>query len=131
MKNSILLFCMVLLLIGFKTEAQIIVVKPGGKEPVLKIGGLLQVQSDVGDRGDSRFTTGDDRFYLRRARLNAVGNFLEDFDFKVEIDMSATLSNSTTSISTSNLRAQLTDGYVTWNKYSYANIRGGQFKSPF
>jgi hypothetical protein len=47
-------------------DAQIFVVKPRGKEPVLKVGGLLQVQADVGDRGDGRFTIGDDRFYLRR-----------------------------------------------------------------
>jgi phosphate-selective porin len=112
-------------------ESQTIVVKPGGKEPVLKIGGLLQIQADSGDRGDSRFTTGDDRFYLRRARLNAVGNFLEDFDFKLEMDLFGILSNSQTSISTNNVRAQLTDGFINWNKYSYANVRGGQFKTPF
>jgi phosphate-selective porin len=108
-----------------------IAVKPAGKEPELKIGGLLQAQADFGDRGDTRFTTGDDRFYLRRARLNATGSFLEDFDFRLELDLSASLSNNSTSLSTSNLRAQMTDGYVNWNKYAAANIRGGQFKSPF
>lgn len=108
-----------------------IVVTPAGKEPILKIGGLLQVQADFGERGDGRFTTGDDRFYLRRARLNATGSFLEDFDFRLEMDLSASLSNNSTSVSTSNLRAQLTDGYVNWNKYVQANIRGGQFKTPF
>jgi len=124
-------FCILLLiLIPLIADAQI-VAKPAGKEPTLKIGGLVQAQADFGDRGDARFTTGDDRFYLRRARLNAQGTFLEDFDFRVELDLSGSLSNNPTSISTSNLRAQMTDGYVTWNKYSYANIRGGQFKSPF
>jgi phosphate-selective porin OprO and OprP len=113
------------------SEGQIIVVNPGGKESVLKIGGLLQVQADAGDRGDSRFTTGDDRFYLRRARLNATGNFLEDFDFKLEMDLFGSLSNSPTSISSNNVRAQLTDGYINWNKLAYANVKGGQFKTPF
>lgn len=108
-----------------------IVVTPAGKEPTLKIGGLIQAQADFGDQGDSRFSTADDRFYLRRARLNATGSFLEDFDFRIELDLSASLSNNSTSISTSNLRAQLTDGYVNWNKYAAANIKGGQFKSPF
>ena len=108
-----------------------VVVTPAGKEPVLKIGGLLQAQADFGDKGDSRFTTGDDRFYLRRARLNATGSFLEDFDFRLEMDLSGSLSNNATSVSTSNLRAQMTDGYVTWNRYAAASIRGGQFKSPF
>jgi phosphate-selective porin OprO and OprP len=130
MKNFYLVFCIVVL-IGINAEAQIIVVQPGGKEPVLKIGGLLQVQADAGDRGDSRFTTGDDRFYLRRARLNATGNFLEDFDFKLEMDLFGSLSNSPTSISSNNVRAQLTDGYINWNKLEYANVKGGQFKTPF
>jgi phosphate-selective porin OprO and OprP len=124
-------FFLVILLIGIKAESDEVVVKPAGKETVLKIGGLLQVQADVGDRGDSRFSTGDDRFYLRRARLNAVGNFLEDFDFKLELDLFGSLSNSSTSISSNNVRAQLTDGYINWNKLTYANVRGGQFKTPF
>ncbi len=105
--------------------------KPAGREPTLKIGGLIQFQADFGERGDSRFTTADDRFYLRRARLNANGNFLEEFDFKVELELSGSLSNNSTSVSTSNLRAQLTDGYVNWNRHAGANIKGGQFKSPF
>lgn len=108
-----------------------IAVTPAGREPTLKIGGLLQVQADFGDRGDGRFTTADDRFYLRRARLNATGSFLEDFDFRLELDLSASLSNNSASINTNNLRAQLTDGFVNWNKYAWGNIRGGQFKTPF
>lgn len=131
MKICYWILCIDLLLLATYSEAQIIVVKPNGKEPVLKIGGLLQVQADFGDRGDSRFTTGDDRFYLRRARLNASGNFLEDFDFKLEMDLFGSLSNNPTSISSANVRAQLTDGYINWNKYSYANVRGGQFKTPY
>ncbi|HSP07578.1 MAG TPA: porin [Acidobacteriota bacterium] len=122
--------CVMFLGLCVSCQAQI-VVTPAEREPVLKIGGLLQVQADFGDQGDGRFTTGDDRFYLRRARLNATGSFLEDFEFKLEMDLSASLSNNSTSVSTSNLRAQLTDGYVNWNKYASANIRGGQFKSPF
>ncbi|HEV7506215.1 MAG TPA: porin [Thermoanaerobaculia bacterium] len=100
-------------------------VKPAGKEPSLTIGGLLQVQFDAGDKGDSRFANDNDRFYLRRARLNASGRFLEEFDFRLEMDLSGTLANTT------GLRAQMTDGYITWNRYSEANIRVGQFKTPF
>jgi phosphate-selective porin len=91
--------------------------KPAGKEPTLTIGGLLQVQAEFGDRGDTRFGSDNDRFYLRRARLNASGKFLEEFDFRVEGDFAGTLAN------TSALRAQLTDGYVTWNRYPEANVR--------
>src|SRR5258706_403816 len=100
-------------------------VKPAGREPSLTIGGLLQVQFDAGDKGDSRFANDFDRFYLRRARLNASGRFLEEFDFRLELDLAGSLSNS------SALRAQMTDGYITWNRYPEANIRVGQFKTPF
>lgn len=100
-------------------------VKPSEREPTLAIGGLLQVQMDVGDRGDSRFTNDNDRFYLRRARLNATGKFLEEFDFRLELDLAGSLSNS------SALRAQMTDGFINWNRYPAANVRAGQFKTPF
>ena len=100
-------------------------VKPAGKEPTLAIGGLLQVQAELGDRGDSRFGNDNDRFYLRRARINATGRFLEEFDFRLEADFAGTLSN------TSGLRAQLTDGFINWNRHPEANVRIGQFKTPF
>ena len=106
-----------------------IVVQPAGKEVSLKIGGLVQVQADIGDKGDGRLTTADDRIYLRRARLNAIGTFLEEFDFKLEVDASGSLGNNPTI--SSNLRVQLTDCYINWNKYSRANIRGGQFKTAY
>jgi phosphate-selective porin OprO and OprP len=100
-------------------------VKPAGKEPVLTVGGLLQMQADFADRGDARFTDDHDRFYLRRARLNAAGRFLEEFDFRLELDLAGGLSN------TSGLRAQMTDGYINWNRFPAANVRAGQFKTPF
>ncbi len=100
-------------------------VKPAGREPTLSIGGLLQVQAELGDKGDARFGSENDRIYLRRARLNATGKFLEEFDFRLEGEFAGTLAN------TSSLRAQLTDAYITWNRHSYANVRFGQFKTPF
>lgn len=113
-------------LAGLAAQAQAPgVVKPAGKEPTVSIGGLLQVQAEAGDRGDSRFGSDNDRFYLRRARINATGKFLEEFDFRIEGDFAGTLSN------TSSLRAQLTDGFVTWNRYPAAKVRMGQFKTPY
>lgn len=100
-------------------------VTAAGREPTLTIGGLVQAQVEFGDQGDSRFGSSNDRIYLRRARINAGGRFLEEFDFRVEVDMAGTLSNTT------GLRAQLTDGYVNWNRYPAANVRIGQFKAPF
>jgi phosphate-selective porin OprO/OprP len=118
------LACLSLLLLAVSASAQSLgVVKPAGKEPTLTIGGLLQVQADFGDRGDARFA--NDRFYIRRARLNATGKFLEEFDFRLELDLAGNLGNTT------GLRAQMTDGYITWNRYREANVRVGQFKTPF
>lgn len=49
---------------------------PAGSKPTITLGGLLQVQAEASDRGDARFGTDNDRFYLRRARLSVNGRFL-------------------------------------------------------
>jgi phosphate-selective porin OprO/OprP len=100
-------------------------VTAAGREPKLTLGGLLQVQGEAGDRGDGRFGSANDRFYLRRARLNAQGRFLEEFEFRLEAEFGGSLAEA------SSLRAQMTDGYIQWNRYTAANVRLGQFKSPF
>lgn len=128
MRRDALRISLTLLLLGFPALAGAQVagtVKPAGREPSLTIGGLVQAQADFGDRGDARFTNDSDRYYLRRARLNASGRFLEEFDFRVELDLAGSLGN------TAGLRAQLTDGYLTWNRYPAASVRVGQFKTPF
>jgi phosphate-selective porin len=100
-------------------------VKMNGKAEALQLGGMMQVQAEAGDRGDTRFSDGNDRLYLRRVRLNAAGRFLEKFNFRAELELAGSLAN------TSAFRAQLTDGYVNWNRYDSANVRLGQFKTPF
>lgn len=111
---------------AFGQEKGSVTVLAADGEASLSLGGLLQVQFENGDRGDSRFpATGEDRFYLRRARMNATGTFAEQLDFRVEFDLAGTLG------STNGLRAQMTDGYVNWNHYAGAQIRAGQFKTPF
>ncbi len=119
--------CLILLSLAQSASAQADAgtVKAAGSEPTLTFGGLIQAQFEGGDRGDSRWANGNDRFLLRRARLNGTGRFLEHFDFRVELDLAGTLSNTT------GLRAQLTDGYINWNQFSAANIKVGQFKTPF
>ncbi len=110
---------------AFAQQSPNAVVTPAGREPTLAIGGLIQAQAEFGDRGDARFSNDNDRFFLRRARLNATGKFLEEFDFRLELDLAGSLTN------TSALRAQATDAYVNWNRYRWANVRVGQFKTPF
>jgi len=100
-------------------------VKPAGKESSLQVGGIIQGQLETGDRTDSRFSSDNDRLYLRRARLNATGKFSEHFDFRVEID------GSTGPAESSGLRAQLVDAFINWNRSESMNVRVGQFKSPF
>ena len=111
--------------LGLEGRAGQTIVKPAGREPTVSIGGILQAQSDFGDKGDARFTTGNDRFYLRRARLNIQGRFLEEFDFRLEGEFAGTVAEA------SGNRAQLTDAYINWNRFEAANVRLGQFKSPF
>jgi phosphate-selective porin len=101
------------------------VVKPAGKETALKLGGLIQAQADFLDKGDSRWGSDFDRFYLRRVRLNASGSFLENFDFRIELELAGGLGEA------GGLRAQLTDGFINYHQFQWANVRVGQFKTPF
>ena len=106
---------------------------PGEEKPAkdappavaVRFGGLLQVQADGGDRGDSRFPDTDVRFYLRRVRASAAATLPEGFEAKLEVELAGTLS------STTNLRAQLTDAYVGWKGNGAIRVRAGQFKSAF
>lgn len=100
-------------------------VKPAGKEPKLQIGGMLQLQGETGDTVAGRFTDENDRILVRRARLTTSGSFTEHVDFRLEGEFSGTAGSS------SNLRAQMTDGYVTFTRWPAAAIRAGQFKTPF
>ena len=112
--------------LGLGGAASLTAVKPAGKEPVLTLNGLVQVQGEFGDKGDARFGSANDRFFLRRARLGAAGRFLEEFDFKLEGEFANSLAGSTTAAS-----AALTDGYINWSHFTWANVRAGQFKTPF
>jgi phosphate-selective porin OprO/OprP len=91
----------------------------------VQLSGMLQTQAEAGDQGDSRFSDGSDRLYLRRARLGVGGRFIEELNFRLEMELAGSLTN------TSAFRAQLIDAYANWNRYDSANVRVGQFKTPF
>ena len=59
-----------------------------GSELKLVLGGFIQANFEGGDVSafEGRFgqTALDDRFRLRRARINLTGEFAEQFDFKIE-----------------------------------------------
>ena len=112
--------------LGYDGKTPLVVVKPSGKESKLNIGGYFQGHAEFGDEPDVRFRGIEDRAYIRRARVNVTGAFAENFDFKVESDFGANSMAETTGY-----RAQITDAYLNWNRYSFANVKFGQFKTPF
>ncbi len=105
-------------------------VHPGGSEFKLTLGGYLQINLESGDVSAFEGRFGEnalkDRFRLRRARVNLIGDFAEQFDFKVEGDFGQGdgLPDSRTAFSG-------TDIFVNWHGIPEANIRVGQFKAPF
>jgi phosphate-selective porin OprO/OprP len=111
--------------LGLEVVARQNDLKSAPKAESIQLSGMLQTQGEAGDQGDSRFSDGNDRLYLRRARLGVGGRFLEEFNFRLEMELAGSLTN------TSAFRAQLTDAYANWNRYDSANVRVGQFKTPF
>jgi phosphate-selective porin OprO and OprP len=111
--------------LGLEVVARQADVKMNGAAENLQLGGLIQVQGETGDRGDTRFSTSNSRVFLRRARINLGGRFVQEFNFRAEVELAGSLAD------TSGFRAQLTDAYLDWNRFDAANIRVGQFKTPF
>ena len=62
---------------------------------------------------------------LYSARINVQGSFPEHFDFKAELDVAGGLGSA------SGVRAQATDLYTQWTRYPLAQLRAGQFKTPY
>jgi len=105
-------------------------VVPRASELKLVLGGYIQVNFEDGDVSafEGRFgqTAIDDRFRLRRTRINLTGDFAENFDFKVEGDFGAGdgLNSNRTGFSA-------TDIFINWHQFAEAQIKVGQWKAPF
>lgn len=112
--------------IGYDGKTPLTVVKAGGKEQKLSLGGYIQMHGEAGDAPDSRFVGINDRILLRRARMTIKGAFAENFDFTLQSDFG---NNSIGGVA--GYRAQLADAFVNWSKYDLANVQIGQFKTPF
>jgi phosphate-selective porin len=134
-----------------------IYVAPGGPEIKLTLGGFIQVNFEDGDVSafEGRFGSAalKDRIRLRRARINLIGEYGENFDFKIEGDFETSdtaitaLQSITTTIdkktgdiksikttTTSNSsRASFsaTDIFINWHQFPEAQIKVGQWKAPF
>ncbi|HVM60962.1 MAG TPA: porin [Verrucomicrobiae bacterium] len=122
------------LLSSAETKEPALFVIPGGKEGKLVLGGYFQGNAEFGDvdayRGSWSGTKGHDsrvfdRFRIRRARIGAWGDFWENFDFKVmgDFDQSDGTSPRTA--------FSATDVYLNWHRLPEANIKFGQFDTPF
>ena len=124
-------------------EEKPVYVVPGASEIKLTLGGLLQTQYEVGDVSafEGRFGSSaiDDRFRLRRARINVTGDFADEFDFKLEgefaqSDLALTVRDSTgRTLASNSTRTSFgaLDIFANWHRFPEFNIKVGQFKAPF
>jgi phosphate-selective porin len=105
-------------------------VQQRGPELKLVLGGFIQVNFEDSDafafNGNFGQSAIDDRFRLRRARVNLTGDFAEQFDFKVEGDFGQNdgTNNNRTAFSG-------TDIWLNWHQFPAAQIKAGQYKAPF
>jgi phosphate-selective porin OprO/OprP len=111
--------------LGLEVVARQPDVRSSGAASAVQVGGLLQAQAEEGAQVDQRFPDDRPRFFLRRARVNLSGRFVDDFSFRTEIELAGSQGAA------SGVRAQLTDVFVTWTRYLGAAVRVGQFKTPF
>ena len=113
-------------------EKKPVYVVPAGPEYKLALGGYIQMNFEDGavSAFEGRFPDGPnqvkDRFRLRRARINLIGDFAENFDFKVEGDFEQGdgLSGGRDGFSA-------TDIFINWHQFPGANVKVGQWKAPF
>lgn len=124
-------------------EKKPIYVVPGASEIKLTLGGLLQSQYEAGDVSafEGRFGSGaiDDRFRLRRMRINVTGEFAEQFDFKLEgefaqTDTALTVRDATGQTLASNSTRTGFGGldlWANWHRFPEFQIKVGQYKAPF
>jgi phosphate-selective porin OprO and OprP len=105
-------------------------VQQRGPELKLVLGGFIQANVEGGDafafNGNFGQTAIDDRFRLRRARINLTGDFAEQFDFKMEGDFA--LSDG---LNNNRLGFEATDIWVNWHQFPAAQVKVGQYKAPF
>lgn len=112
--------------LGWDGKTPLSVVKVGGNEQKLTLGGFVHAQFETGGAPDTRYTGINDRFLMRRTRVNLAGSFAENTAFKIEADFGNNSIATKTGIS-----GQLTDAFVNWTPDSRASLRFGQFKTPF
>jgi phosphate-selective porin OprO and OprP len=125
-----------------KEDKKPVYVIAGASEIKLTLGGLLQTQYEAGDvfAFEGRFGSGaiDDRFRLRRARINVTGEFAEQFDFKLEgefaqSDVTLTVRDGGRTLASNSTRTAFggLDLWANWHQFPEFQIKIGQYKAPF
>ena len=113
-----------------EVEKPPVFVVPRASELKLVLGGYIQANFEGGDVSafEGRFgqTALDDRFRLRRARINLTGEFAEHFDFKIEGEF-----ENSDGISSNRTAFSGTDIFANWHQFPEAQIKVGQWKAPF
>lgn len=124
-------------------EKKTVYVVPGASELKLVLGGFIQMQYEAGDvfAFEGRFGSAaiDDRFRLRRARINLTGDFAEHFDFKMEgefeqSDVTLTVRDATgRTLASNSTRTAFgaTDIWINWHQFPEFQIKAGQYKAAF
>jgi phosphate-selective porin OprO and OprP len=126
-------------------EKKPVYVLPGASEIKLTLGGYIQAQYEGGDVSafEGLFVEGagatKDRFRMRRARINLIGDFAEQFDFKIEgdfeqSDVGITVRDATgRTLASSSTRTAFgaTDIFINWHRFPEFNVKIGQYKAPF
>src|SRR5438105_7027846 len=124
-------------------EKKPLYVVPAASEVKLALGGFIQMQYEAGDvfAFEGRFGSAaiDDRFRLRRARINLIGDFAEHFDFKMEgefeqSDVTLTVRDATgRTLASNSTRTAFgaTDIWINWHQFPEFQIKAGQYKAAF
>lgn len=101
--------------------------KSAGAALEVRLGGMLQVHGEFGDDGDARWagTCRNDRVFIRRARVHLLGSFLEHVNFKLQGDFAGSLA------ATEGVKLSMTDGWINYNRFDWANFKVGQYYPSF
>src|SRR5713226_2235930 len=90
--------------LGLEVVARQPDVRSSGAANSVQVGGLIQAQAEQGGQVDLRFPDDRPRFFLRRVRVNVSGRFIDEFNFRTELELAGSQGAA------SSVRAQLTDG---------------------
>lgn len=86
----------------------------------IKIGGYVIGEYQYSSQKDK---TPKDNFSTRLVRVSADGKILNDFNYRVQVQLNGTPGSSS--------GPRMVDAFLEWQKYGFAKIKAGQFKRPF